>query len=75
MASGKEIMMSAARFSTNLLPHMLPPSNSTGLNSELLNWFAHSIVLRLRILGCVKLQHSVILRQHLHLADGNGVEF
>ena len=50
------------------------PSNSTGLNSELLNWFAHSIVLRLRILGCVKLQHSVILRQHLHLADGDGVE-
>ena len=51
------------------------PSNSTGLNSELLNWFAHSIVLRLRILSCVKLQHSVILRQRLHLTDGNGIEF
>ena len=30
---------------------------------------------QLCILGCVKLQQSVILRQHLHLADGNGVEF
>ena len=51
------------------------PSNSTGLNSELLNWFAHTIVFRLRIRGCVKLQQPVIFRQHLHLADGDGVEF
>ena len=50
------------------------PSNSTGLNSRVLNWFAHSIVLRLHILGCVKLQQPVILRQHLHLTDGNGIE-
>ena len=27
------------------------------------------------LLGNVELQHSVILRQHLHLTDGNGIEF
>ena len=54
------------------------PSNSTGLNSGVSNSShssRNSIVFRLCICGCVKLQYSVILRQHLHLADGDGVEF
>ena len=54
------------------------PSNSTGLNSGVSNSShssRNSIVFRLCILGCVKLQQPVILRQHLHLADGDGVEF
>ena len=54
------------------------PLNSTGLNSGVSNSShssRNSIVFRLCIRGCVKLQQPVILRQHLHLTDGNGIEF
>ena len=34
-----------------------------------------SLLRFLRIISRLKLQQPVILRQHLHLTDGNGVEF